>query len=61
MTVSRIEWLIEKQEGLADINRESLEALQLTKLNALLMREHQRQGHLQQGRSCRRMQPDPGP
>lgn len=45
MTVSRIEWLIEKQEGLADINRESLEALQLTKLNALLEREHQRQGY----------------
>lgn len=45
MTVSRINWLIEKQEGLRDISRESLEALQLSKLNALLMREHQRQGY----------------
>ena len=45
MTRSRIEWLIEKQEGLRDFSRESLEALQLTKLNALLEREHERGGY----------------
>lgn len=45
MTRSRIDWLFEKQEGLRDISRESLEALQLSKLNALLEREHQRQGY----------------
>ncbi len=44
MTKSRIEWLIEKQEGLARIDRQSLESMQLTKLNTLLEKEHERQG-----------------
>lgn len=44
MTRSRIEWLIEKQEGLAAFDRQSLEVLQLEKLNALLKKEHERDG-----------------
>ncbi len=44
MTKSRIEWLIEKQEGLAEINRRSLESMQLEKLNAVLKKEHERAG-----------------
>ena len=44
MTVSRINWLIEKQEGLTDLSREALERMQLEKLNALLKKEKERQG-----------------
>ena len=44
MNISRINWLIEKQEGLAVIDRQSLEALQLGKLNALLKKEKERGG-----------------
>lgn len=44
MNISRINWLIEKQEGLTDINRQSLETMQLDKLNALLKREKERGG-----------------
>ncbi|MBQ9732741.1 MAG: AMP-binding protein [Clostridia bacterium] len=45
MTESRINWLIEKQEGLTDHSREALERMQLTKLNALLKKEKERGGY----------------
>ena len=44
MTTSRINWLIEKQEGLTELDRQSLDAMQLEKLNALLKKEKERQG-----------------
>jgi len=44
MTISRINWLIEKQEGLTEQNREALERMQLKKLNALLKKEKERCG-----------------
>ena len=45
MTHSRIQWLIEKQEGLTEFDRQSLENLQLEKLNALLKKEKERAGY----------------
>ena len=45
MTHSRIQWLIEKQEGLTEFTRQSLENLQLEKLNALLKKEKERAGY----------------
>ena len=44
MTVSRINWLLEKQEGLTEFSREALERMQLDKLNALLKKEKERGG-----------------
>ena len=44
MTRSRIDDFIMRQEALPEINRESLEALQLKKLNAVLRREKERGG-----------------
>ena len=44
MTRSRIDRLIQMQEGLSEISRQSLERLQLEKLNALLRREKARDG-----------------
>ena len=45
MTRSRIDKLIQMQEGLPEINRQSLERMQLEKLNALLRREKERGGY----------------
>ena len=45
MQRSRIDWLIKMQEGLTELDRRSLDALQLKKLNSLLAREHERQGY----------------
>ena len=44
MTRSRIDELIKMQEGLPEVTRQSLEALQLKKLNAVLQREKARNG-----------------
>ena len=44
MERSRIDLFIQKQEALPRVTRESLEALQLKKLNALLKRERERGG-----------------
>ena len=44
MTRSRIDAFIMRQEALPEITRESLEALQLKKLNAVLKREKERGG-----------------
>ena len=44
MERSRIDALIAQQEALPEINRESLAAVQLRKLNALLRRERERDG-----------------
>ena len=44
MTRSRIDELIKMQEGLPEVTRQSLEALQLKKLNAVLKREKARNG-----------------
>ena len=44
MTRSRIDRLIQMQEGLSEISRQSLERLQLEKLNAILRREKVRDG-----------------
>ena len=44
MNIPRIDALIMAQEGLTEVSRESIEALQLKKLNALLKREKQRAG-----------------
>lgn len=45
MNISRINRLIEKQEGVADVDRQTIEKLQLEKLNALLKREKERGGY----------------
>ena len=44
MTISRIDALLQAQEGLIDISRGGIEGLQLQKLNALLAREKARGG-----------------
>ena len=44
MTVTRLDALIRRQENMASTSREEIEAMQLRKLNALLQREHVRQG-----------------
>jgi len=44
MTRSRIDAYITEQEALPEVTRESLDAVQLRKLNALLRREHARGG-----------------
>ena len=44
MQRSRLDALILEQEGLAPTSRAEIEAMQLNKLNALLQREHHRQG-----------------
>ncbi len=44
MTRSRIDSMIQTQEGLPEISRQSLERLQLKKLNAVLEREKERRG-----------------
>ena len=41
---SRLDALVCAQEGLSSLTRETLEAVQLQKLNRLLMRERQRAG-----------------
>ena len=44
MTRSRIDELIMRQEGLTEVSRQTLDCLQLQKLNALLKREKERGG-----------------
>ena len=44
MKKSRIDALLEKQEGMTEINRKSIEKMQLEKLNRLLAREKERAG-----------------
>ena len=44
MKKSRIDALLEKQEGMTEINRKSIEKMQLEKLNLLLKREKERSG-----------------
>ena len=44
MRRSRLDALILEQEGIAPTSRAEIEAMQLKKLNALLQREHDRQG-----------------
>ena len=44
MRRSRLDALILEQEGIAPTSRAEIEAMQLKKLNALLQREHHRQG-----------------
>ena len=44
MTISRIDALLQAQEGLIDISRGGIEGMQLQKLNALLAREKARGG-----------------
>ena len=44
MRRSRLDALMLKQEGMASVSRSEIEAMQLRKLNALLKKEHDRQG-----------------
>ena len=44
MTISRLDALIREQEAMASTSRQEIEAMQLRKLNALLKKEHDRQG-----------------
>ena len=44
LTISRIDAMIRRQEGLAHADRKSIEAIQLNKLNRLLAREKERGG-----------------
>ena len=44
MRRSRLDALMLKQEGMASVSRSEIEAMQLRKLNALLEKEHDRQG-----------------
>lgn len=44
MTITRLDALTRKQENMASTSRQEIEAMQLRKLNALLKKEHDRQG-----------------
>lgn len=44
MTITRLDALMREQEHMASTSRKEIEAMQLRKLNALLQREHDRQG-----------------
>ena len=44
MTITRLDALMREQEHMASTSRQEIEAMQLRKLNALLQREHDRQG-----------------
>ena len=44
MTITRLDALMREQEAMASTSRAEIEAMQLRKLNALLKKEHARQG-----------------
>ena len=44
MQRTRLEALMREQEGMVSVSRPEIEAMQLGKLNALLKKEHDRQG-----------------